>query len=249
MINNLINTCDYYGIKVKVIPDFFWSLLQKISLDRFADVPVISLREFPLDYAHSRLLKRSFDILVSSLILLFFSIIYSIIGIAIKLSSKGPVYFKQERTGLDSMNFVCYKFCSMRQQSPEIANTLQATRDDPRITWVGRFLRKTNLDEIPQIINVFKGDMSLIGPRPHMLKHTDQYQELIPKYMVRHLVKPGITGWAQVNGYRGETKEIELMKKRVEYDLYYIENWTFWFDIKILLLTLWVVLKGQEMAY
>ena len=137
----------------------------------------------------------------------------------------------------------------MQQHSPEIANTLQATKDDPRLTAVGRFLRKTNLDEIPHIINVFKGNMSLVGPRPHMLKHTDQYQKLVPKYMIRHLVKPGMTGWAQVNGYRGETEQVELMKKRVEYDLYYIENWSFWFDIKILLLTLWVVVKRQEMAY
>ncbi|MBL7073645.1 undecaprenyl-phosphate glucose phosphotransferase [candidate division KSB1 bacterium] len=249
VINSLISTCDYYGIKPKVIPDFFWSLPQKISLDSFADVPVISLREFPLDYAHNRLLKRCFDILVSSLILLFYPIIYAIIGTAIKLSSRGPVYFKQERTGLNNRNFDFYKFRSMQQHSPEIANTLQATKDDPRITAVGRFLRKTNLDEIPQIINVFKGNMSLVGPRPHMLKHTDQYQKLVPKYMVRHLIKPGMTGWAQVNGYRGETKRVELMKRRVEYDLYYIENWSFWFDIKILFLTLWVVLKGQEMAY
>jgi putative colanic acid biosynthesis UDP-glucose lipid carrier transferase len=176
------------------------------------------------------------DVVFSSLVILFvISWLFPILAILIKLSSKGPVFFLQERTGINNRTFKCLKFRSMRMSQD--ANSKQATRGDSRITRIGQILRKTNLDEFPQFFNVFLGQMSIVGPRPHMLKHTDQYSELIDYYRVRHYVKPGITGWAQVNGYRGETNELWKMEKRVEYDMNYLENWTFWWDLRIIFLT------------
>ena len=176
-----------------------------------------------------------------------FPIMYIIIGILIKLSSPGPILFKQKRTGLYGHDFECYKFRTMKVNAE--ADTKQAIKDDPRKTKIGNFLRKTNLDEFPQFINVLKGDMSVVGPRPHMLKHTEQYSALIDKYMVRHLVKPGITGWAQVTGYRGETKTLEQMEGRVKRDVWYIENWTFFLDLKIIVVTLLNMSRGEKNAY
>ena len=172
---------------------------------------------------------------------------FPIIGFLIKISSKGPILFKQKRSGLDNKEFFCYKFRSMNQNID--ADNKQATKDDNRITLIGSFLRKSSLDEFPQFINVIKGDMSIVGPRPHMLKHTEQYSELIKKYMVRQLVKPGITGVAQIKGYRGETKEIRQMEGRVKWDVWYIENWTFFLDINVILKTVFNFIKGDEKAY
>ncbi|MDE5930840.1 MAG: sugar transferase, partial [Muribaculaceae bacterium] len=158
-----------------------------------------------------------------------------------------PVYFKQERTGYRGNSFYCYKFRTMKVNAS--ADNCQATRHDPRKTRVGDFLRKTSLDELPQFINVWKGDMSIVGPRPHMLKHTKEYSELIDRYMVRHMVKPGITGWAQVNGYRGLTDELWKMERRVEFDTWYIENWTFFLDLKIMVRTVINAIKGESNAF
>jgi undecaprenyl-phosphate galactose phosphotransferase/putative colanic acid biosynthesis UDP-glucose lipid carrier transferase len=165
----------------------------------------------------------------------------------IKLSSKGPILFKQVRSGVDNEEFICYKFRSMTQS--DNADAKQATKGDARITKMGAFLRKSSLDEFPQFINVFIGNMSIVGPRPHMLAHTEEYSDLINKYMVRQLVKPGITGAAQVKGYRGETKELKDMEGRVRLDVWYIENWSLSLDINLILLTIWNVFKGDENAY
>lgn len=168
-------------------------------------------------------------------------------SIVIKLTSPGPVFFKQERTGLRGEPFMCYKFRTMRVNRE--SDTMQATRNDPRKTKFGNFLRKSNIDELPQFFNVWKGEMSIVGPRPHMIKHTEAYSALIDKYMLRHTIKPGITGWAQVNGYRGQTDELWKMEKRVEYDVWYAENWNFMLDMKIIFLTVVNMFKGEQNAF
>jgi lipopolysaccharide/colanic/teichoic acid biosynthesis glycosyltransferase len=180
-------------------------------------------------------------------IVLVLSWLIPIVSLLIKLESKGPVFFKQLRSGRDNNSFLCLKFRSMHTNS--LSDIIQATKGDERITKVGAFLRKTSLDEFPQFLNVFLGDMSIAGPRPHMLQHTEQYSEQINHYMVRLYLKPGLTGWAQVNGYRGEIKNLELMKNRVEHDIWYMENWSILLDIKIMFLTLKNILTGEDNAY
>ena len=247
-IQDLVDFADQNLIRFKVIPDFRGFPLRRVNIDFFDNVPVLSFRKEPLKDSISRFLKRLFDIIFSLLVLFFIlSWMYPLIGLFIKLFSKGPVLFKQKRSGLDNKEFWCYKFRSMSQNVD--ADNKQATKGDVRITTIGRFLRKSSLDEFPQFINVLKGDMSVVGPRPHMLKHTEQYSEIIKKYMVRQLVKPGITGAAQIRGYRGETREIEEMEGRVKWDVWYIENWTFFLDINIIFKTILNFIKGDEKAY
>ncbi len=247
-IKDIIEFCDSKMIRLRIVPDFRGFLFKRVNIDFFDDVPVITLREEPLTDFMNRVIKRLFDILFSFfVIILILSWLYPIIAILIKISSKGPVFFKQSRSGVDNEEFMCYKFRSM--SFSEDADSKQATKGDSRITKIGAFLRKTSLDEFPQFINVFMGDMSIVGPRPHMLLHTEEYSALISKYMVRQLVKPGITGIAQVRGYRGETKEIEDMEGRVRLDVWYIENWSLALDINIIFLTIWNAIKGDEKAY
>ena len=247
-IQDLVDFADQHLIRFKVIPDFRGFPLRRVNIDFFDNVPVLSFRKEPLKDSISKFLKRLFDVIFSLIVLVFIlSWIYPIIGVLIKLSSKGPVLFKQKRSGLDNKEFWCYKFRSMSQNID--ADNKQATKRDARITTIGRYLRKSSLDEFPQFVNVLKGDMSIVGPRPHMLKQTEQYSELIKKYMVRQLVKPGITGAAQIRGYRGETKEIEEMEGRVKWDVWYIENWTFFLDINIIFKTVLNFIKGDEKAY
>ena len=170
-----------------------------------------------------------------------------IIGLIILLESGRPIFFKQLRTGKDKKPFYCYKFRSMKNNSE--ADIKQASKNDTRVTALGKFLRKTSLDEFPQFFNVLMGDMSLCGPRPHMLKHTEEYSKLIEQYMIRHFLKPGVTGWAQINGYRGETSDPVLMEKRVEHDIWYMENWSLMLDIRIIFLTIFNIFKGEKNAY
>ncbi|MDR1678302.1 MAG: undecaprenyl-phosphate glucose phosphotransferase [Prevotellaceae bacterium] len=230
------------------VPDFSRFLTRKVNLQFVDDLPLISLRSEPLESYVARFIKRTFDVVVSFLfLLLLFPLLFLIFGSLIKLSSKGDIFFKQKRTGKKGKSFVCYKFRSMKQNIE--SDEKQATRGDERVTGIGAFLRHSNLDELPQFWNVLKGDMSIIGPRPHMLNHTEQYSKLIDKYMLRHWAKPGITGWAQVNGYRGETRNLSEMKIRVEYDVWYLENWTFWLDIKIIFKTIILMIKGDKNAY
>jgi len=247
-IKGLVDFCDKYMIRFKVVPDFRGFIFKRVNIDFFNDVPVITLREEPLTDFINRFTKRVFD-LIFSLLTIFFvlSWLYPIIAVLIKLTSKGPVLFKQSRSGVNNEEFLCYKFRSMTMSAE--ADTKQATKGDVRITKIGAFLRKSSLDEFPQFFNVFMGDMSIVGPRPHMLKHTEEYSELIQKYMVRQLVKPGITGAAQVKGYRGETKELEDMEGRVRLDVWYIENWSLSLDINIIFHTVWNAFKGDEKAY
>ena len=179
--------------------------------------------------------------------MLIYPLIYTIIAIGIKITSPGPVYFRQQRTGYKGKPFTCLKFRTMHVNRE--ADTAQATANDPRKTRFGNFLRRTSLDELPQFINVIRGEMSVVGPRPHMLKHTEEYSKLVDRYMVRHFVKPGITGWAQVNGYRGLTDELWKMEKRVQHDVWYIENWTFALDLRIIARTILNVFHGESNAF
>ena len=211
-------------------------------------IPVLVDRLEPLYAINNRILKRAFDILFSVFIIIFLlSWLFPLMALLIKLESRGPAIFMQMRSGRNNKPFWCYKFRSMRANAN--GNKAQAEKNDSRITKIGAFIRKTSIDELPQFFNVLFGDMSIVGPRPHMIEHTDEYREIIDHYMMRLYLKPGITGWAQVNGYRGETKDPILMQKRVEYDLWYIEKWSVFFDIKIVLLTVANVFKGEENAY
>jgi putative colanic acid biosynthesis UDP-glucose lipid carrier transferase len=216
-----------------------------MTLSHQGNTMLLTVRNEPLEDPLNRFIKRSFDIIVSGTFLLtLFPIIYAIVGIIIKRQSPGPILFKQKRNGLDAREFSCLKFRSMHVNDE--ADSVQATEHDPRKFAFGNFMRKTNIDELPQLINVFKGDMSLVGPRPHMLLHTQEYSHLIKQYMVRHIVKPGLTGWAQSLGLRGETKTLQQMEDRVKADIWYVENWSFFLDIRIIWRTAMNMLKRNE---
>ncbi len=250
-IKTLIQFGDENLVRVKIVPDlsrFLTHHLNKVEIDYYGQIPVMTLRSEPLENIVNRFIKRLFDIGFSILVLIFIlSWFIPLMAIIIKLSSKGPVFFIQKRSGIKNKSFSVIKFRTMYVNSD--AHYKHATRHDQRITPIGKFLRKTNLDELPQFINVFTGQMSVIGPRPHMLKHTEEYSKIIDKFMVRHLIKPGITGWAQVNGYRGETKDVNDMEGRVRADVWYIENWSFGLDVKIIIMTIINMLRGEENAF
>ncbi|MFL5743095.1 MAG: undecaprenyl-phosphate glucose phosphotransferase [Niastella sp.] len=247
-IYRLIKNADQNCIRFRIVPDIGALVKRQVYIDYLNEIPVLSLRKEPLDDLGNKIKKRVFDIIVSGLVTIFIlSWLIPIIGLLIKLESKGPIFFRQQRSGQDNKSFWCLKFRSMKVN--ENANTLQATRNDARITKLGQFLRRSSLDEFPQFLNVLMGDMSIVGPRPHMLKHTADYSKIIDEYMIRQFLKPGITGWAQVNGFRGETKTLDQMKKRVEFDLWYMENWNLWLDIKIMFLTVFNTIKGEENAF
>ncbi len=248
-INELLQYADNNLIRVSVIPEFSEYLSQVFTINYIENIPVLKLRREPLQSLTNRILKRGFDVAFSSMAIVFvFSWLFPIIAILIKLTSKGPVFFAQDRTGRDGQTFKCYKFRSMEVNGD--SDNKQATKHDARITKVGAMLRKTSLDELPQIINVLLNNMSLVGPRPHMLKHTEEYRLLVDKFMVRHFAKPGVTGWAQILGFRGETKTVGDMKNRAMADIWYIENWSFMLDLKIILRTVWTMLfKKDANAY
>lgn len=253
-INNLIRTCEHHTTRIKIVPDVFQFIPSNYNISVFGDYPIISIREDRLNEFHFRLLKRAFDFLFSLILfILIFSWLIPIIAIIIKISSPGPVFYKQERWGRNNKRFYIYKFRSMKTdgciETDENGKYQQATKDDPRVTRIGKILRKTNIDEIPQFFNVLKGEMSIVGPRPHPTPLNLESREKIDLYMLRHLVKPGITGWAQINGYRGETRDIKKMQKRINYDIWYIENWSFWLDIQIIFTTIWKMFTGDPNAY
>jgi len=236
-MRDYLNTCSRLGVRIRFLPENQRWFRSHPNMEAVGGLLLINPQEIPLDNMGHRLLKRGFDLLFSlALIVFLFSWTFPIIALAIKLCSKGPVFFAQKRTGINNKVFTCLKFRSM--QVNKNADCQQATPGDVRITRTGKFIRKYNLDELPQFINVFWGQMSVIGPRPHMLKHTEEYSKLIDHYLVRHHVKPGISGWAQVNGLRGETDELWKMEERVRYDMDYIENWTFLWDMRIILMTM-----------
>jgi putative colanic acid biosynthesis UDP-glucose lipid carrier transferase len=251
LIKNVIDIAEknFVNVKFIILPHTLF-LSRKIIIDQNNNLPVLSFERTKLSYLHNKVIKRLFDIVFSSLILLtIFPFLFLFASIGIKLSSPGPIFFKQKRKGYRGKPFVCYKFRTMHVTPQEIADKLQATPDDPRKFKFGHFLRKTNLDEFPQFLNVLKGEMSVVGPRPHPLYLDEKYQDIVKEYNVRFFAKPGLTGWAQVNGYRGATDDPELMRKRVEHDIWYIENWSFGLDIKIILMTIFKIIKGDPNAY
>lgn len=243
----VVKICDDHVSDFYYVPQLPRTLTRSMEFHNIGPLTVLSVRRNPLKSVLNRAVKRGFDIVFSSAFLLFYPLIYIPVAIAIKLSSPGPVYFKQVRTGYLGKSFQCLKFRTMRVNAD--ADKLQATQNDPRKTRIGDFLRRTSIDELPQFINVWRGDMSVVGPRPHMLKHTELYTKLVDSYMVRHAVKPGITGWAQVNGYRGITDELWKMERRVEHDVWYIENWTLLLDLKIVARTVINALGGEKNAF
>ncbi len=234
---NWYHWSDENLIRFRMIPDFGSLYTQGIQIDYYNDVPVLMQRKEPLEYVHNRYLKRFIDILISLLVLiLIFPWLFPLLALGVRMTGKGPIFFKQKRTGLADDDFHIYKFRSMKP-NPQ-ADKTQAVENDRRLTGFGKFIRDFSLDELPQFFNVLKGDMSICGPRPHMLAHTHEYKNVIDRYMVRHFVKPGISGLAQINGYRGEVKNISDIEGRVKNDVYYIENWSVLLDLKIMLITI-----------
>lgn len=243
--NRLIKICNDNFINFFFVPTMDGYPNRQMRITQFGRVAIIRLREEPLNNAWAKIFKRLFDIIISGIFLCtLYPLVLLFVWIGTSISSPGPLYFRQKRTGYNGKSFEIFKFRSMKVNAD--ADKLQATKDDPRKTKFGDFLRRSSIDELPQFINVFKGDMSIIGPRPHMEHHTEVYSELIGNYMVRHLAKPGITGWAQISGCRGETKTVEEMKDRVEHDIWYIEHWTMLLDIEIFLKTIWQVIPGHD---
>ena len=247
LIRRISKFCDHRVVRFFYVPVSVESIGLNMKRELLDDMEIYTTYENPLQNSVNRALKRVFDIVFSILFLSFTALLLPIIILIIKLQSPGPIFFKQLRTGLDGREFYCYKFRSMHVNKD--ADRLQATKNDPRKYPFGNFMRKANIDELPQFWNVLRGDMSIVGPRPHMLAHTEMYSQLIDKYMVRHFVKPGVTGWAQVTGYRGETKELWQMEGRVKRDIWYMENWSIWLDIRIIWLTTKTIFVHDKNAY
>lgn len=244
----LIDFCDNNLKILKFLPDNKEIYTKKLDFTYYGFLPILALRKIPMDEPFNKFIKRSFDVVLALIIIIgVLSWLTPLLGIIIKLESKGPVFFKQKRNGLDYQEFYCYKFRSMKPNP--MANLYQATKGDERVTRIGRIIRKTSIDELPQFINVLRGEMSVVGPRPHMVSHTHMYAERIDKFMVRHFVKPGITGLAQVSGYRGEVESDADIINRVKYDIFYLENWSLFLDLKIVFQTVYNALRGEEKAY
>lgn len=246
-IKKISHMCDQCLVGFYYIPPSVEVLGINLKRETLDDIDIYTTYEQPLQIPINRLLKRFCDVVLSLIFLLPVALIFPLVWLVIKIQSPGPVIFKQQRTGLDGKTFILYKFRSMHVNAK--ADKLQCSKNDPRRFKFGCCMRKLSIDELPQLWNVLKGDMSIVGPRPHMLAHTDEYSHLIDKYMVRHFVKPGITGWAQVEGFRGETKELWQMEERVKRDIWYMENWSIWLDIRILWLTGKAIFFHNENAY
>ena len=247
IIKRISKLCDHKVIRFYYVPVSVETIGLNLKRELMDDMEVYTTYENPLQNSVNRAIKRLFDIVFSIFALIPTALIFPFVFIMMKIQSPGPILFKQKRTGIDGRTFNCYKFRSMHVNVD--ADRLQATKDDPRKYPFGNFMRKANIDELPQFINVLQGRMSVVGPRPHMLAHTEQYSELIDKYMVRHFVKPGVTGWAQVTGFRGETKELWQMEGRVKRDIWYIEHWSIWLDIRIIWLTFKSIFIHDKNAY
>ncbi len=244
----LIDFADNNLKVLKFLPDNKEIYGKQLDFTYYGYFPVLSLRKIPIDEPLNKFIKRVFDIIISLFVIIFvLSWLTPILGIFIKLESKGPIFFKQKRNGLDYKEFYCYKFRSMKPNPT--ADLHQVKKGDERITRVGKIIRKTSIDELPQFINVLRGDMSAVGPRPHMVSHTEMYAERIDKFMVRHFIKPGITGLAQTSGYRGEVESDSDIINRVKFDIYYLENWSLVMDLKIVFQTVYNALRGEEKAY
>jgi len=247
-IQLLMRQADREMIRFKMVPDVKDYFRKNVMVQWFGHMPVLSPRTEPLEIKINQVLKRVFDVVISFLVIVcVLSWVVPIMAVLIKLGSRGPVFFRQLRSGKDNEPFYCLKFRSMVVNAE--ANAKQASRQDSRITGIGAFMRRNSIDELPQFINVILGEMSIVGPRPHMLQHTAEYSALIDKFMVRHFVLPGITGWAQVKGFRGGTKEDGAMEERVNADIWYLENWSLFLDMKIIFLTAWHIVFNKKNAY
>lgn len=249
LIDKIISVCNKQAVRTFIIPDYFKFLSRKFRISQFGNFPIITIRNEPLEEFHWQFIKRSFDLFVSVIAgVILLSWLFPIIILAQKLFSRGPVFYIQDRIGKENKTFSCFKFRTMRINSDK--NFIPTGKEDPRVTKLGSFLRKSNLDELPQLINVFLGDMSIVGPRPHAIAFNNEYKKIVEEIKLRNLVKPGITGWAQVHGFRGDAVDEDenriLIKKRVEYDLWYIENWSVSLDVQIILLTAWQILRGKS---
>lgn len=248
LIYDLMYQSEKECIRFKIVPNLSQFINRDFHIDYYGDLPVLTLRNETMDDLGNRLKKRILDIIISSFVTVFIlTWLLPILGLLIFLESGKPIFFKQPRTGKNLKPFMCWKLRSMKVNKD--ANNLQAVKNDARITRMGRFIRKTSLDEFPQFFNVLIGNMSLVGPRPHMLKHTHDYSKVVDEYSVRQFAKPGITGWAQINGYRGEITDPEQIRMRVNLDIWYLENWTLWLDIQILFLTIYKIIRGDKHAY
>lgn len=247
-VENLTKFSEDNFIKIHAVPDYRGFPFKNIEVQLYDLIPVLNFPDQPLDDQINRFIKRTFDIGFSLFFLVFIGLwLVPLVAIMIKIDSNGPVFFKQKRSGITNRSFTCYKFRTM--QVNEDSDKVQATKSDSRITKVGTFLRKTNIDEIPQFLNVLRGEMSVVGPRPHMLKHTEEFSKQVDKFMLRHYVKPGITGLAQAKGFRGETNTIFKLKNRIKLDRFYVENWSLLFDLKIIFSTVLIMFRGDENAY
>lgn len=247
-LKQIIDFGDAHVIKIKLIPDSKDFITKNLKLEYYGFLPVFSLRSFPLDKPFARYSKRAFDVIFSLLIIVFvLSWLTPLLFVLIKLDSKGPLFFKQNREGLKGEQFVCYKYRSMSVNNR--SNIDQTTKNDTRITRIGRIIRQTSIDELPQFFNVIKGEMSVVGPRPHMPNLSKKFKKIVDKYTVRHFIKPGITGLAQVRGFRGEIETDDDIKQRIDSDLFYLENWSFIMDINIILKTVFKTLNGDKNAY
>jgi len=233
-LEEIVNKCEKSGVHTKFVPDYNKIIPTVPETEDLLGLPVINIRRMPLGELHNSAIKRIVDILGSLFALILFSPVMLITAIAVKIESPGPVIFSQERVGKHNKVFRMYKFRSMQVQDEDEEKKEWTTKNDPRVTKVGKIIRKTSIDEMPQFFNIFIGDMSLVGPRPERPLFVEKFRDEIPHYMIKHQVRPGLTGWAQINGYRGDTS----IEGRIEHDLYYIENWTLGFDIKILFLTI-----------
>lgn len=235
-LEEIVDRCEKSGVHTKFIPDYMSIIPSMPYTEDIQGLSAINIRYVPLSNTFNQIVKRVFDVFFALIGIILTSPIMLVCAILVKTSSEGPVIFKQERVGLHNKHFWMYKFRSMRMQDENSEKKAWTTKDDPRVTKVGAVLRKTSLDELPQLFNILKGDMSLVGPRPERPQFVEQFKEEIPRYMIKHQVRPGLTGWAQVNGYRGDTS----IYKRIEYDLFYIENWSMWLDLRIIFRTFFV---------
>ena len=252
-IKACVDVCEVHKVQARILPDAVKYTTSSVQVDNIGMMPVLNISELPLDKWENKVVKRAFDVAFS---LVFFCtlgiIFFPIIALLIKLTSKGPILFKQERWGLNNAKIICYKFRTMVRESAEVDEDGKyqiTTKDDPRVTPIGKLLRRTNLDELPQFWNVLIGNMSIVGPRPHPTPMNLESMHTVENYMLRHIVPPGITGWAQVNGLRGEVKTPKDMQRRVDFDLYYIHRWTFWMDSQIILQTVINFIRGDQNAY
>ena len=253
-LDKIIKVCNRHAVRVHIIPDYFRFISKKFRVTMFENFPIITIRDEPLAEAHWKFIKRSFDILFSLIVIIFFlSWLIPLMAIIIKIFSRGTVFFIQNRIGMKNKNFNFYKFRTLiTNEEFESETYLPVTAGDSRITKVGSILRRTNLDELPQFFNIIKGDMSVVGPRPHFTPYNEVYSEIVDEIKLRSRVRPGLTGWAQVHGLRGDSPDpIEnetRTKKRIEYDIWYIENWSIWLDIQIIILTIWQMIRGETKA-